>query len=139
MRKNTIFTLEGISQYITKDAFSDTIKEISELTKKSKTTIFFSYTNSVINKFPENLFGKNYRNPKKIINRIKKIVDNLGEPWISFYSRIEIEKLLSKNNFKLKEVKKLTDLNDKYFTTVNRKIEEKNIFNLENFVVAQNF
>ena len=43
-RKNTIFTLEGISQYITKDAFSDTIKEISELTKKSKTTIFFSYT-----------------------------------------------------------------------------------------------
>ena len=139
LRKNTIFTLEGISQYITKDAFSDTIKEISELTKKSKTTIFFSYTNSVINKFPENLFGKNYRNPNKIIKRIKKIVDNLGEPWISFYSRIEIEKLLSKNNFKLKEVKKLTDLNDKYFTTVNRKIEEKNIFNLENFVVAQNF
>ena len=67
------------------------------------------------------------------------IVNNLGEPWISFYSRIEIEKLLSKNNFKLKEVKKLIDLNDKYFTTVNRKIEEKNIFNLENFVVAQNF
>tara|TARA_Y100001978_G_C23619657_1_gene397826 strand:- start:68 stop:985 length:918 start_codon:yes stop_codon:yes gene_type:complete len=138
-KKNTIFTLEGLSQYITKDAFSSTLKEISDLTKKTKTTIFFSYTDIVINQSPQHLFGKDYPNPKKIINRIKKIVNYLGEPWISFYSKNEIEKLLLKNGFKLKEIKNLENLNDKYFASINKPIKEKNIFNLENFVLAQNF
>ena len=138
-KKNTIFTLEGLSQYITKDSFSSTLKEISQLTKKTKTTIFFSYTDIVINKSPQHLFGKGYPNPKKIIDRIKKIVNALGEPWISFYSKNEIEKLLIKNGFKLKEIKKLENLNDKYFASINKPINEKKIFNLENFVLAQNF
>jgi len=138
-KKNTIFTLEGLSQYITKDSFSATLKEISQLTKKAKTTIFFSYTDIVINQSPQHLFGKDYPNPKKIINRIKKIVNYLGEPWISFYSKNEIEKLLLKNGFKLKEIKNIENLNDKYFASINKPIKEKNIFNLENFVLAQNF
>ena len=137
--KNTIFTLEGISQYITKDAFHSTLKEISQLTKKSKSTIFFSYTDSIINKSPQYLFGKNYPNPRKIIVRIKKIVNALSEPWISFYSIHEIKELLSKSNFKLKEIKNIKTLNYKYFTHKDRKIDKKNLFNLENFVVAQNF
>ena len=138
-KKSTIFTLEGLSQYITKDSFSSTLKEISQLTKKTKTTIFFSYTDIVINQSPQHLFGKDYPNPKKIINRIKKIVNYLGEPWISFYSKNEIEKLLLKNGFKLKEIKNIENLNDKYFASINKPIKEKKIFNLENFVLAQNF
>ena len=137
--KNTIFTLEGISQYITKDSFKSTLNEINQLTKQTKTKIFFSYTDIAINESPQDLFGKNYPHPGKKINRIKKIVDALGEPWISFYSRNEIEKLLLKNDFKLVEIKKLEDLNDKYFKSVNRVIGEKNIFNLENFVLVQNY
>jgi len=138
-KKNTIFTLEGVSQYITKDSLFATLKEISQLTKTTKTTIFLSYTDSVINQSPQYLFGKGYPNPRKIIDRIKKIVDALGEPWISFYSKKEIEKLLIQNGFKLKEIKKLEDLNDKYFVSINKPIEDSNIFNLENFVLAQNF
>ena len=138
-KKNTIFTLEGVSQYITKDSLFSTLKEISQLTKTTKTTIFLSYTDSVINHSPQYLFGKGYPNPRKIIERIKKIVDALGEPWISFYSKKEIEKLLIQNGFKLKEIKKLEDLNDKYFVSINKPIEDSNIFNLENFVLAQNF
>ena len=138
-KKSTIFTLEGISQYITKDSFFSTLKEISQLTKTTKTTIFLSYTDSVINQSPHYLFGKGYPKPRKIINRIKKIVDALGEPWISFYSKKEIEKLLILNGFKLKEIKKLEDLNDKYFVSINKPIEDNKIFNLENFVLAQNF
>ena len=71
-KKNTIFTLEGLSQYITKDSFSATLKEISQLTKKAKTTIFFSYTDIIINQSPQYLFGKGYPNSKKIVDRIKK-------------------------------------------------------------------
>ena len=137
--KHTIFTLEGISQYISKDSFHSTLKEISQLTKRSKTTIFFSYTDCIINTCPEDLFGKDYPNPRKKIVRIKKIVNALSEPWVSFYSKKEIEELLFKNNFKLKEIKKLENLNNKYFTSVNKKVDNRNMFNLENFVVAQNF
>lgn len=137
--KNTIFTLEGISQYISKGSFYSTLKEISQLTKRSKTTIFFSYTDCMINKYPEDLFGKDYPNPKQKIVRIKKIVNALSEPWISFYSKKEIEKLLFKNNFTLKEIKKLENLNDKYFASNNKTVDSRNMFNLENFVVAQNF
>ena len=113
--KDTIFTLEGISQYITKDALYSTLKEISQLTKKTKSTIFFSYTDSIINKSPQHLFGKNYPNPTKIMVRIKKIVNALSEPWISFYSIHEIKELLSKSNFNLKEIKNIKTLNYKYF------------------------
>ena len=138
-KKSTIFTLEGISQYITKDSLFSTLKEISQLTKTTKTTIFLSYTDSVINQSPQHLFGKGYPNPRKITNRIKKIVGALGEPWISFYSKKEIEELLIQNGFRLKEIKKLEDLNDKYFISINKPIEANKIFNLENFVLAQNF
>ena len=137
--KNTIFTLEGILQYISKDSFDSTLKEISELTKRSKATIVFSYTDCVINKYPENLFGKEYPKPRKKVDKIKKIINALSEPWISFYSIKEIEKLLNKNNFHLKEVKNLENLNNKYFSSVNRKIVSRNLFNLENFVLAKNF
>ena len=137
--KNTIFTLEGISQYISKDSFYSTLKEISQLTKRSKTTIFFSYTDGIINKYPEELFGKEYPNPRKKIVKIKKIVNALSEPWVSFYSKKEIEEILFKNNFQLKEIKKLENLNDKYFAKVNRKVDSRSMFNLENFVVAQNY
>ena len=138
-KKDTVFTLEGISQYITKDAFCSTLQEISHLIKKTKSTIFFSYTDTIINKSPQYLFGEGYPHPRKKIVRIKKLVNALNEPWISFYSKNEIEELLSKSDFKLKEIENIKTLNYKYFTYKNRTITKRNIFNLENFVVAQNF
>ena len=39
--KSTVFTLEGVSQYITKEAVSSTVKELAALTSKSKLNFFY--------------------------------------------------------------------------------------------------
>ena len=135
--KPTVFTLEGVSQYITKDAIISTLKELAELTEKTTATFFISYVDKLLNENPEACFGKGYSNPAKKGETIKRLSAKVGEPWISFYSAEEIEGMLSQCGFSLTENKTLADLNALYFTPVGRTLPEDDIFKLEHFVVAE--
>ena len=135
--KSTIYTLEGVSQYITKEAFNSTLKELAVLNQNSNSKIFISYVNKLIKDDPKACFGMGYSNPKKAFNFITNGSDKVGEPWISYYSAKEVESLLSQNNFTLIENKTLADLNSKYFTPVGRTIPENHIFKIEHFIVAK--
>ncbi len=135
--KSTVFTLEGVSQYITKEAVTSTIKELAELTKKASSTIFISYVDKLLEKNPEACFGKGYPKAANRAETIKRLAAKVGEPWISFYTAEEIEGLLSQNGFLLKENKSLADLNAVYFTPVGRTLPEDQIIKLEHFVIAQ--
>ncbi len=134
-KKATIFTLEGVSQYILKEALNSTLKELAKLNSNSK--FFISYVNKLIKEDPRACFGKGYSNPEKAVKFIRDSSASVGEPWISFYSAQEIEDLLFQNNFTLLEDKTLVDLNSKYFTPVGRTIPENHIFKLEHFVIAK--
>jgi methyltransferase (TIGR00027 family) len=136
--KPTVFTLEGVSQYITKDAVISTIKELAQLTQKTSSTFFISYVDKLLNENPEACFGKGYSNPAKKVETIKRLSAKVGEPWVSFYSAEEIEGMLSQNGFLLIENKTLADLNSVYFTPIGRTLPEDHIFKLEHFVVAKN-
>ena len=81
-------------------------------------------------------FGIGYLKPEKAIKFITNGAAKVGEPWISFYSAEEIQKLLSQNGFNIIENKTLADLNSKYFAPVGRMIAEEHIFKLEHFVIA---
>ena len=133
--KATIFTLEGVSQYILKEALNSTLEELAKLNSNSK--FFISYVNKLIKEDPRACFGKGYSNPEKAVKFITDSSASVGEPWISFYSAQEIEDLLFQNNFTLLEDKTLVDLNSKYFTPVGRTIPENQIFKLEHFVIAK--
>ena len=135
--KSTIYTLEGVSQYITKKAFNSTLKELAVLNQNSNSKIFISYVNKLLTDDPKACFGSGYPNPEKAVNFIKNTSAKVGEPWISFYSAKEIEDLLSQNNFTVIENKTLADLNSKYFTPVGRTIPENDVFKLEHFVIAK--
>lgn len=135
--KPTIFTLEGVSQYITKDAIRSTLKEIAELTQNTSATFFISYVDKLLNENPEACFGKGYPNPAKKAETIKKLSAKVGEPWISFYSAEEIESMLSKYGFSVTENKTLDDLNSLYFSPIGRTLAKSHIFKLEHFVVAK--
>lgn len=135
--KSTVFTLEGVSQYITKDAVNSTLKEIAELTKNLNATFYMSYVDKLLKENPEACFGKGYGNPKKKSKLIQNLAAKVGEPWISFYSASEIEALLSKNGFSLIENKTLADLNSIYFTPVGRTLPEDQIMNLEHSLIAR--
>jgi methyltransferase (TIGR00027 family) len=135
--KSTVFTLEGVSQYITKEAVTSTIKELAALTKKASSTFFISYVDKLLNKEPEACFGKGYPKAARRAETIKRLSAKVGEPWITFYTAEEIKGLLSQYGFSLKENKTLEDLNSVYFTPVGRTLPEDQIFKLEHFVIAK--
>jgi len=135
--KSTIFTLEGVSQYITKEAVSSTIQELSLITKDARSIFFMSYVDELLNKDPEACFGKGYPNPSKKANLIQTLSAKVGEPWISFYSDEEVESILAKNGYAIKENVTLEDLNSLYFSPVGRVLPENQIFKLEHFIVAE--
>ena len=135
--KSTVFTLEGVSQYVTKEAVTSTIKELAVLTQGTSSTFFMSYVDKLLDTDPEACFGKGYPKAAKRAETIKSLSAKVGEPWISFYTAEEIEGLLSQNGFSVKENRSLADLNSVYFTPVGRTLPEDQIFKLEHFVVAK--
>ena len=135
--KSTIFTLEGVSQYITKEAVSSTIQELSSITKDARSIFFMSYVDELLNKDPAACFGKGYPNPSKKANLIQTLSAKVGEPWISFYRDEEIESILEENGYSMKENVTLEDLNSLYFSPVGRALSENQIFKLEHFIVAE--
>ena len=134
--KPTLFTLEGVSQYITKEAVSSTINELASLVEGTSSIFFMSYVDENLDKNPSACFGKGYPNPAKKASLIMSLSEKVGEPWISFYSKEEIENLLSQNGFSIEEDVTLEDLNSIYFGPVGRTLAENQIFKLEHFLVA---
>lgn len=135
--KPTVFTLEGVSQYISKEAVHSTLTEIASLTQHTAAIFYISYVNKWLNENPKACFGRGYPNPAKKAQTIKKLSAKVGEPWISFYSAEEMEAMLAQYGFSLVENKTLADLNDAYFAPVGRALPDDQIFNLEHSVVAK--
>ena len=135
--KPTVFTLEGVSQYITKEAVSSTIEELATLIQTTSATFFISYVDELLNKDPEACFGTGYPNAARRAETIKILSAKVGEPWISFYTAEEIASLLSRNGFSVTENVTVEDLNSLYFTPVSRTLRENQMFKLEHFVVAK--
>ena len=135
--KPTIFTLEGVSQYITKEAVSSTIEELATLIQTTSATFFLSYVDELLDKDPEACCGTGYPNAARRAETIKILSAKVGEPWISFYTAEEIASLLSRNGFSVTENVTVEDLNSLYFTPVGRTLRENQIFKLEHFVVAK--
>ena len=135
--KSTIYTLEGVSQYITKEAFNSTLKELAVLNQNSNSKIFISYVNKLIKDDPKACFGIGYSNPEKAVNFITNGSAKVGEPWISFYGAEEIESVLSQNGYSIKENVTLKDLNSRYFAPVGRALSENQLLQLEHFVMAE--
>ena len=136
--KSTVFTLEGVTQYITKEAFNSTMKEMATLSQEASSIFVLSFVNELLNNNPEDCFGKGYLDPEKKANLIKDLsAKAAGEPWISFYSTEEIEDLLAQNGYSIKENVTLEDLNSLYFGPVDRTLSEDQIFKLEHFVIAE--
>lgn len=136
-RKSTVFTLEGVSQYVPKEAVASTVKELAALVREASSTFFMSYVDKRLDTNPEACFGKGYPKAAKRAETTKGLSARVGEPWIAFYTAEEIEGLLSSNGFSVVENKTLADLNPVYFAPLGRTLPEDQIMNLEHFVVAK--
>ena len=135
--RSTIFTLEGVSQYITKEAFNSAIKEVATLSQNANAILFVSYVSELFKKNPVACFGKGYPNAERRARLITYASEKAGEPWISFYSADEFESVLSQNGYSIEENVTLKDLNARYFAPVGRAVAENQLFPLEHFVIAK--
>ena len=135
--KSTIITLEGVSQYISKEAFSALVQEIASLTQNIGATFFVSYIDELFTTNPEKCCGVGFQKAGEKFELVRTLSAKAGEPWISFYADTEIERIFSINGFSIEVNTTLGDLNSRYFTPVNRTIPESQLFNLERFVVAK--
>ena len=135
--KSTVFTLEGVSQYITKEAFTSIVKELATLAQTADSIVFVSYVSELLNKNPKACFGTGYPNAEKRARLIMYGSEKAGEPWISFYSDGEIDSVLSQSGYSIIENKTLKDLNSQYFTPVGRTVSENQLFQVEHFVIAK--
>lgn len=135
--KPTVFTLEGVSQYITKEAFRSTIKDVATLAQKANSIVFVSYANELLNKDPEACFGAGYPRAEKRARLLTYWSEKVGEPWISFYRAEEMENVLLQNGYSIMESVTLKELNSQYFTPVGRTIPENQLLQLEHFVIAK--
>ena len=135
--KSTVFTLEGVSQYITKEAFTSIVKELATLAQTADSIVFVSYVSELLNKNPKACFGTGYPNAEKRARLIMYGSEKAGEPWISFYSDGEIESVFSQSGYSIIENVTLKDLNSQYFTPVGRAISENQLCQLEHFVIAK--
>ena len=136
--KSTVFTLEGVSQYITKEALVSTLDELKILIQNSNSKLFLSYVDEAFDKDPEVCFGKGYPRAVKRANLIKSLSEKVGEPWISFYSEAEIGDMLSQLGFVIQKNVTLEDLNPLYFGPVDRTLSENQILKLEHLLIASN-
>ena len=135
--KSTLFTLEGVSQYISKPALSATLNELKVLTGDSRTVFCFSYVDEQLMDNPSACFGVGYPNAAKRADAIMNLSAKFGEPWQSFYSGQEVERLLNESGFQLKQLTSLDDINTLYFKPKGREVPQSEIMKLEHFVVAR--
>ena len=134
--KSAIFTLEGVSQYITKEAVQSTLSEVSML-MKADVVFYMSYVKQALLDKPELCFGKGYSNPEKKAETVMNLSARVGEPWISFYTEKEIAKLMAEFGFTILANNALGDLNEAYFGPVGRALKEDQLFNLEQSLVVR--
>ena len=134
--KPAIFSLEGVSQYISPSALSALIQQIASLSQSVDSTFFLSYVDKLLVNNPKACFGADYPNPERRAKLVAKGSSGVGEPWISFYTSREIEDLFSRMGFGIEANVTLSDLNSRYFGPLGRALPEKYIFNLEHLVVA---
>lgn len=132
----TIFTLEGVSQYITEEALGNTLEEVAQLTQNTSAAFYLSYVNQNIIDNPAACFGKGYHNPLAKAKIVMSLSEKVGEPWITFYTAQQIRELFSQYGFTVAENKTLADLNKAYFAPLGRQLQENQIFNLEHNVIA---
>ena len=135
--KSTVFTLEGVSQYITKEAFTSIVKELATLAQTADSIVVVSYVSELLKRNPKACFGTDYPNAEKKARLIMYGSEKAGEPWISFYNDGEIDSVFSQSGYSIIENVTLKDLNSQYFTPVGRAISENQLCQLEHFVIAK--
>ena len=132
----TIISLEGVTQYIPKEAAAATLKEMGDMVGPGS-TLFVSYFDERMQTDPSAVCGAGYPDPVKKLGLITWGAAKVGEPWISYYGAAEMKEVLASCGFALSSDTDMADTNTKYFGAVGRELQTESLMLLERFAVAK--
>ncbi|CAJ1346128.1 unnamed protein product [Effrenium voratum] len=129
----TLVTLEGVSQYISREAVCATIKAIDRLTGAGS-TFFLSYVDAQCTE-PQKVVGQGYKNPERV-KRVAAAAATMGEPWVTFFEQSEVPGILECSRFKLVSDVSTEEISRQYFPA-SRQVPSEKLLQLERYVVAK--
>lgn len=113
----TLFTLEGVTQYIPKEATSSTLKAAGSVCG-SGSQFVISYVPQDLYDAPEKVFD-----PQSIKELLSK-VESMGEPWISGWNQNEFASFMRQNGFKVQRDISIEELIKEYYQPASRQVPE---------------
>ena len=132
--KKTVVTLEGVTQYITREGAEATLKEVGALVGPGS-SIFISYVDSRLETDPAAICGKGYVKPETVQIIPRLAAKAAGEPWISYYAVSDMAALLVSCGFDVVSDRSVDDANT-YFRDVGREIPSEKLMMIERYVVG---
>ena len=124
----SIITMEGVTQYIPKEATADTLQKIRSLVAPGS-TLLITYVD-------ENrcLKGDDIPSP---IDKVVSLARQVGEPWISGWDAVSFAAFLKENGYEIVSDTTQSDYNETYLKDVGRMLNEDDFLDMERFVVAK--
>jgi len=132
----TVITLEGVSQYIPREATIGTITAMDKLCSAGS-TFFLSYADQNTMEDPSKVCGDGYVKPESV-QWVPNMGTKSGEPWISYFHQSEIGELFkSCSSFQLVSDISTDEVNTLYLEPVGRKVPSERLCMMERCAVAK--
>ncbi|MBN1188367.1 MAG: SAM-dependent methyltransferase [Dehalococcoidales bacterium] len=103
--RKTLFLLEGITMYLSKEAVENTFRFISEAAS-SGSLVVFDYIHAAVLRREHGYYGE-----RKIYDTVARV----GEEWTFAFDESEIDRFLEKYGFRERDHSRTPELEDKYF------------------------
>ena len=129
--QKSIVTLEGVSQYVPKDALADTLTKLHDVVSTGS-ILLMSYVDQNIIDDPTKIGG-----PISSTKMLLKMAKMVGEPWISFWTKEGFEEWMKNLGYEVMENTTTKDYNEKYMEPLDRRMEPESIVSVERYVVAK--
>ena len=128
--QKSIVTLEGVSQYVPKDALADTLTKLHDVVSTGS-ILLMSYVDQNIIDDPSKI------GPISSTKTLLKMAKMVGEPWISFWTEEGFEEWMKNLGYEVMEDTTTKDYNEAYMAPLDRRMEPESIVSVERYVVAR--
>lgn len=124
----SVITMEGVTQYIPKEATADTLQKMRGLVAPGS-TLLITYVD-------ENRCLRGNDIPCQI-GKVVSMARRVGEPWISGWNPVSFAAFLKESGYETVSDTTQSDYNGTYLKDVGRMLNENDLLDMERFVVAK--
>ena len=121
--------MEGVTQYIPMASTADTLKKLRNIIGRGS-TLLITYVD-------EKCFAEPEDELPNAVRMVKSMAARVGEPWISYWSKMDFEEFLNICGYQVVSDTSPEDYNDSYLNSVGRRMNEDELLSMERFVVAK--